>query len=146
MSDDRNTANSDAGSGEPASKDKQDYEVGYGRPPRHSRFKPGQSGNRKGRPRGTRNLKTDLEEELSEKISLREDGHSKTVSKQRAVVKALTAKAIKGDVKASSQVIAMALRLLQADEPVGEDKDELSDDELDLLADLIARRRGEPTQ
>jgi len=38
--------------------------VGYGNPPKESRFKKGQSGNRRGRPKGSKNLKTDLTEEL----------------------------------------------------------------------------------
>ncbi len=66
-----------------------DYEVGYGKPPEHTRFKPGQSGNPRGRPKGTKNLKTDLIEELSEKIVVREGDQSQKVSKQRAVVKTL---------------------------------------------------------
>ena len=38
--------------------------VGYKQPPKHTQFKPGQSGNPKGRPKGTQNLATDLAEEL----------------------------------------------------------------------------------
>ena len=33
------------------------HEVGYGKPPKHTRFKPGQSGNSKGRPKGVRNFR-----------------------------------------------------------------------------------------
>ena len=47
-----------------------DEKVGYRRPPKKSRFKPGQSGNPKGRPKGTKNLKRDLIEELQELESL----------------------------------------------------------------------------
>jgi hypothetical protein len=49
-----------------------DDEVGYGKPPGHSRFKKGQSGNPKGRLSGTRNLKSDLNEELQESVMVRE--------------------------------------------------------------------------
>lgn len=49
-----------------------EYEVGYRKPPRHTRFRKGQSGNPKGRPKGAKNLKTELEEELQEKIVVRE--------------------------------------------------------------------------
>src|SRR5262245_37056540 len=39
---------------------KDDYEVGYGKPPKHGQFKPGQSGNPGGRRKGLRNFKTDV--------------------------------------------------------------------------------------
>ena len=58
---------------------KSDYEVGYRKPPKHTRFKPGQSGNLRGRPKGTKNLKTDLMEELGEKILIRGNFVGQTV-------------------------------------------------------------------
>ena len=45
------------------------YEVGYGKPPTNTRFRKGQSGNRTGRPKGVKNFKTELSEELEEKIT-----------------------------------------------------------------------------
>jgi Family of unknown function (DUF5681)/Helix-turn-helix domain len=73
-------------------------------------FKPGHSGNPEGRPKGTKNLKTDLMEELSERISISEGGKPKKLSKQRALLKSLAAKAIKGDARAMniSSVRAMS--------------------------------------
>ena len=49
-----------------------EQQVGYGNPPKGSRFKKGQSGNRRGRPKGSKNLKTDLTEELQTEIKVRE--------------------------------------------------------------------------
>jgi hypothetical protein len=63
-----------------------DSKVGYGNPPKATRFKPGHSGNPKGRPKGSRNLATDLAAELGEQITVREEGHSRRITKQRALI------------------------------------------------------------
>ena len=96
------------------------YEIGYGKPPERSRFKKGQSGNPKGRPKGIKNLKTDLVEELAEQILVTEAGHQQPRSKQRAMIKSLMAKAISGNVNAANALLKLIERLL----PAGEDADE----------------------
>jgi hypothetical protein len=63
-----------------------DKGIGYGRPPKATRFKPGVSGNPNGRPKGTRNLATDLAAELGEQITVRENGRPRPISKQRALI------------------------------------------------------------
>ena len=95
-------------------KDKRDYEIGYGKPPKHTRFKPGECGNPRGRPKATRNLKTDLAEELAECIPISEGGRRRAVSKQRGMVKQLIAKALRGDVRAANTVLGLVERLLDA--------------------------------
>jgi hypothetical protein len=87
-----------------------DYRVGFGKPPVESRFKKGRSGNPGGRPRGSRNFKTDLREELAEPVNVREDGRVRTVSSQRAAMKQLRAKALKGDQRALDRLLAFAER------------------------------------
>jgi hypothetical protein len=87
-----------------------DYDVGFGKPPAESRFKKGRSGNPGGRPRGTRNFKSDLREELAEPVNVREDGRVRTVSSQRAAMKQLRAKALKGDQRALDRLLALAER------------------------------------
>ena len=119
----------------------EDYEVGYGRPPRHTRFQPGQSGNPRGRPKGTKNLKTDLVEELGERILVREGNQSRQVSKQRAVVKTLVAKTLKGDARAAGLLTSMMLRLLDTGEGATEVTAPLHDDELALLEAFANRVR-----
>jgi Family of unknown function (DUF5681) len=61
--------------------------VGYKCPPRDHQFRPGQSGNPGGRPKGARNFKTELREELSELVTIREGKRDVQVSKQRALIK-----------------------------------------------------------
>ena len=115
-----------------------DYEVGYKKPPGRSRFRKGRSGNPKGRPKGTKNLKTDLMEELAEQMKVRENGQDRRVSKQRAMVKSLTAKAIKGDTRAASVILNMIIRLLEGDAPA-EDEAPLTGEERAVLESLEAR-------
>jgi len=57
------------------------YEVGYGRPPLATRFKPGQSGNARGRPKGDKNLSTLTREKLQAKVAVREGGRERRMSK-----------------------------------------------------------------
>jgi Family of unknown function (DUF5681) len=115
-----------------------EYQVGYGKPPKESRFKRGHSGNPNGRPRGMKNLKTDLIEELSERINVSEGGKPKKLSKQRALLKSLTAKAIKGDARAISVLINLMVRVL---ETVEADREVLAiaDDDLAILDNFIAK-------
>lgn len=92
------------------------HEVGFRKPPKKNQFKPGHSGNPKGRPKGTKNLKTDFMEELKERITLRENGVEQRHSKQRVLLKSLVAKAMKGDVRATSLVLDMTMRLFEIDD------------------------------
>jgi hypothetical protein len=113
------------------------YEVGYGKPPKASQFKSGESGNTKGRPKGTKNLKTELEEELQEKILITEDGKRKKVSKRRAMIKSLMVKALQGDTKAANTIISMNLKFSVSDVEQTEDLDLSSSDQA-LLDDYIS--------
>jgi hypothetical protein len=76
--------------------------IGYGRPPLHSRFKPGESGNPQGRRKGALSFKSDLLDELSETIAVPEASGEVRITKQRAIVKQLVAASIAGDAKAAS--------------------------------------------
>jgi hypothetical protein len=86
--------------------------VGYKRPPREHQFRPGQSGNPSGRPKGVRNFKSELREELSEVVTVRDGDREIEVSKQRALIKSLVAAAIDGNQRAAASVLAMCVRML----------------------------------
>jgi hypothetical protein len=74
-----------------------EYEVGYGRPPQRTRFKSGESGNPRGRPRGSKNLALLLEKELKQRVIINENGRRRTITKQAAIVKHMVNKALSGD-------------------------------------------------
>jgi Family of unknown function (DUF5681) len=117
--------------------------VGYGKPPKQTRFRAGRSGNPKGRPKGTKNLKTDLIEELGEKILVREGERSRRVSKQRAMVKQLVAKTLKGDTRSASLLLSTMMRLVDTGEGLDPIDEPLLDEEREILAAFEARLRRE---
>ncbi|HML90851.1 DUF5681 domain-containing protein [Methyloceanibacter sp.] len=90
-------------------KSESDYDVGYRKPPKHTQFKPGKSGNPKGRPKGRKNYTTIVREALAKKVAVSEGGRVREVSYAEAVLMALAAKALKGDVRAAESL----LRLMQ---------------------------------
>ena len=65
----------------------QNYVVGYKKPPQHTRFQKGQSGNSRGKVRGRKNYRTEFLEELSEKVTVSENGRPRKLSKQTLVIK-----------------------------------------------------------
>jgi hypothetical protein len=76
------------------------FEVGFGKPPRSTQFKPGQSGNPAGRPRGAKNFATAIEQELDARVTVTENGRRRRISKLEVVAKHLVNKAAGGDLKA----------------------------------------------
>ena len=111
----------------------EDYDVGWGKPPKHSRFKKGQSGNRRGRPKGSKNLKTDLTEELQTEIKVREGPRAIKISKQRAIVKTLIAKTLTGDARAVTTLTNLMCRVLDLRDEAANSEELLSPDESETL-------------
>ena len=82
--------------------------VGYGCPPAHSQFKPGQSGNPSGRAKGSQNFKTLFNKVLNEEISLREGSDIKKLSKAEAIVRGVVIGALKGDTRNTAILFRLA--------------------------------------
>ena len=74
--------------------------MGYGRPPLHTCFKPGHSGNPKGRPKGSKSLEAYVEKALEESVMVQEGGRRRSISKREAIAKQLVNKAASGDLRA----------------------------------------------
>ncbi|MGE0055420.1 MAG: DUF5681 domain-containing protein [Hyphomicrobium sp.] len=83
-----------------------DDKVGYCKPPKHSRFKPGQSGNPLGRPRKSRSIEAMIKRELDQTVVIKEGGREIRLRKVEALIKQLVNRAISGDQKPMQLVIA----------------------------------------
>ena len=116
-----------------------DNEVGYGKPPKRTQFKKGQSGNPKGRPKHTRNLKTDLTKILGQKISVREGDRTSRVSKQEAMLLSLMAKALKGDTRAIGVLVNLVRDIFGLEGPHLDSGHWLTPQERQMLAEMESR-------
>jgi hypothetical protein len=120
------------------------YAIGYGKPPLSTRFKPGESGNAKGRPRNSKNLKTLIRQALTAKISIREGSSNRQVSKIEGVVLRQLDSALKGEDRAAMAVIKMAMQMGILEDPPSEAVDAVTTSDEEILRQLMAiqkRRR-----
>src|SRR2546430_8300826 len=82
-----------------------DYKVGPGKPPLHTRFKKGQSGNPRGRP--AKNLPALLIAALNEPVFVTTDGRRRKITKREAVVAQLVNRSASADLRATKMLIDM---------------------------------------
>jgi hypothetical protein len=118
------------------------YGVGYGKPPREHQFQPGQSGNRKGRPKGAKNTQTLLHEILDRKIEIRIRGIPHKVSIREAMLTRIAESALNGDIKAA----AFLLQRYDMSGTVNEDAtDSAMQDDLEIIKAFFedANSKGE---
>lgn len=87
-----------------------DIEVGYKRTPKATQFKPGQSGNPKGRPKGSTSTGALLKKILAKQITSIENGKTKKISLDEATIHTVTSKAAKGDYKSAKLTIELKER------------------------------------
>lgn len=123
--------------------DDHDDDVGYGKPPRAHQFKPGQSGNPKGRPKGKKNEATMLDELLFQKIKIREGGRERRITLFEGMLRRFAEDSLKGNIKAATFLFSRYGATSSA-EP---QQAELSDDDQAVLKayaqDLLAKTRKE---
>ena len=114
-----------------------DERVGYGRPPRATRFRPGQSGNPRGRPKGARNFSTVIASALSERVAVTENGRRRRITKLEAAIKQLVNRAAAGDARAT----ALLIQLVQANEAKANQPDTERVAEADTIVMAELQRR-----
>jgi hypothetical protein len=126
----------------PPTRDGHDYNVGYGRPPRHTRFKKGQSGNPNGRPQGRANAKTIVSRAINEKVTIREGDTARDMTKLEGMLQAHLIKAIKGDARSASLVINLVTRLGLLADTQNETLTALSEEDQAILEDYVRSKTG----
>lgn len=120
------------------------YEIGYRRPPVAGRFKPGKTGNPKGRPKGSRNFLTLLEQELGQPVVVNENGKKKTITRMQAMTKRLVTGALQGDAKALMTLVEILRRTGRFEQTEAEDL--LPENYESILDSYVARRQKTDTR
>jgi hypothetical protein len=111
---------------------------GYRKPPRHTRFKKGRSGNPKGRPKGSKNLDTLLMESVNERVTINENGVPKKVSKLAVMHKQLANKGATGDLRAL-QMILQKLEQLESRAQANAGSETFDEADHEIMRDLGER-------
>ena len=119
-----------------------DQKGDFRRPPKDGQFRPGFSGHPQGRPKGTRNLRTDLAQLMKRMISVHEGGKAKRISGQQAMLLSLFGKALHGDVRAAKNLMDVILKLNlvpNSDAPVD---DTLAESDKAIIAEFLRRNQS----
>ena len=119
-----------------------DYAVGYGRPPRHTRFGKGHSGNPRGRPPGAKNLKVLLSEALDQSVTVTENGRRRKVTKREAIITQLVNRSATADLRALKILFDMMRDLEAQTEPAPGETPAFSAADEKVLEQLRARFSG----
>lgn len=114
-------------------------EVGYGRPPRANQFKPGQSGNPKGRPKGSLNVASVLARTLREKLVINEGGRRREITKLEAAVMQLANKAASGDARAIRLLLGLTQAAEERAEAAPTSREVLPEADRRVMQSLLAR-------
>jgi Family of unknown function (DUF5681) len=118
---------------------KRDYEVGYGKPPPHTRFKKGQSGNPRGRPAGAKNLKTLLTDALNEFVIVTENGGRRKITKREAIITQLVNRSASADFRAIKILLDMVRDIEGQTEPASAETSPFSEADEKVIEQLKAR-------
>jgi hypothetical protein len=120
-----------------------DYEVGYGKPPKETRFKPGESGNPKGRPKGKENTHTIIQRALDQPVIINENGKRRVVSKKEAAILVHVNKAATGQTKDLKTFFYLVRCADEMAEKSRRPVSELSDEELEQILRETAHEEEE---
>ena len=118
---------------------KSDYEVGYGKPPRETRFVKGRSGNPRGRPPGAKSFSALLSDKLNEPVIVAENGGRRKISKREAIVTQLANRAAAADFRAIKILLDIVRDIERQSEPVSPETAAFSETDEKVIEQLRAR-------
>src|SRR6516162_3778337 len=122
---------------------KGDHEIGYGKPPQGCGFKKGQSGNPRGRPPGSKNLTTLLNDVLNETVTITENGRRRKITKREAVIKQLVNKSASAEARSLKILLDLMLNLeARARSSAASTTPAVGPDDEEVLAQLKERLEG----
>jgi hypothetical protein len=137
MSSTKNPQGPDAGG-------RQDYEVGYGRPPVATRFQPGNRCNPRGRPKPRKTVAQLFDEAMNAKVRISVDGKTRTMTKQEVIIHNLVNAAARGDHKATHTLYALKARYQDSTATTINPSD-LDAADREILEDFVARASANGT-
>jgi hypothetical protein len=122
-----------------------DYVVGYRRPPKVSQFMPGQSGNPRGRPKGSRSVGVLLQDILRQRIAVTENGKTRRIPALEVMLRRLVNDAMRSDPRAMKLLLALIDRYSDSPETVLRLGDVLAEDR-EILAQYLQGPAGLATE
>lgn len=121
--------------------DKQD-KIGYMNPPKHSRFRPGQSGNPCGRKKGSINTLTLLEMALNEQVNVDSVAGTRRITKKQAIMLQLVNQSAKGELKATAQILPLMQQLDSRNESLNKQRKAISSDDKAIIQRFLDGHTG----
>ena len=121
------------------------YKVGYGRPPKATQFKPGKSGNPKGRPKGPKSVGAVLNDILHRRIEVTENGETRRIPVLVVMLRRLANEAVRSDPRALKLMLSLMDRYTEAPE-VGPQLEEMLAEDREILMRFLHQPAGSAAQ
>ena len=108
-------------------------DIGYGKPPKSTRFKPGQSGNPRGRPKGAMNLETLLDKALDAKVTMETQNGAKRIIKREAILLKWVNQALAGDTKSIQVLLPWIVKTDEHKNKLAQMLEDVSEEDNEIL-------------